>query len=298
MHLRNQTVPSVPQLLRSSEALGWPDIEVRAYQEPVQSDRWAEPVSPDVSIVLLTQGLTYMGECDRESCKGYSLRQGDLMLKAASSLLPDLHWQTLSQEAVHTLRLNLKYSLFARTVEELADRDPAGINLATLAGFQDPLLLHIGLTLAHELESPSPISPLYAQTAAQMLVVHLLRTYALDRVRIAERQNGLTREQVKRVTEYVQAYLTRPLSLEELAGQIGFSPYHFARLFRQKLGESPHQFVLRQRVEHAQRLLKNMDLTLAQVAVESGFADQSHLTQTFKRYTGVTPKAFRRARFS
>jgi AraC family transcriptional regulator len=98
---------------------------------------------------------------------------------------------------------------------------------------------------------------------------------------------------LRRITEYVQAFLTRPLSLEELARQVGFSPYHFARLFRQAVGESPHQFVLRQRVDYAKQLLRNPDLPISQVAMASGFADQSHLTQIFKRYTGMTPRAFR-----
>jgi len=81
-----------------------------------------------------------------------------------------------------------------------------------------------------------------------------------------------------------------------LARQIGFSPYHFARLFRQTTGESPHQFVLRQRIERAQRLLAEGGMPLAHVAVESGFADQSHLTRAFKRQLGLTPRAYRRAR--
>jgi AraC family transcriptional regulator len=81
-----------------------------------------------------------------------------------------------------------------------------------------------------------------------------------------------------------------------LAQQIGFSPYHFARLFRRTTGESPHQFVMRQRVEHAQRLLMQRDAPLAAVALACGFANQSHFTQSFKRQIGLTPRAYRQAR--
>jgi AraC family transcriptional regulator len=76
-----------------------------------------------------------------------------------------------------------------------------------------------------------------------------------------------------------------------LAQQTGYSPYHFARLFRQTTGESPHHFVLRQRIERAQRLLKETDVPLAHIAVESGFANQSHLTRVFKQHRGLTPRA-------
>jgi AraC family transcriptional regulator len=289
---------AAPRLIRSSKPLGWQDIEVQSYLEPAQSDRWTESLSPDITIILLTQGATDLAECDRARCKGLQMQRGDMVLKphaaALQVALPDVRWQTRSPDPVETLRLSLSYALFSRTIEELADRDPARIRLAALVGFQDQLLLQIGLGLARELETPSTISPLYAQTAANMLAVHLLRTYVAGHTSVQERYGGLSSQQMKRITDYVQARLTHALTLDELARQLGFSPYHFARLFRATAGESPHQFVLRQRVERAKHLLKHGDLTLVEVAIESGFANQSHLTQIFRRYTGLTPKAFRK----
>jgi AraC family transcriptional regulator len=64
-------------------------------------------------------------------------------------------------------------------------------------------------------------------------------------------------------------------------------------LFRETTGESPHQFVLRQRISHAKFLLSSPDLSIAQIAVECGFANSGHLTQTFKRYVGLTPSEYR-----
>jgi AraC family transcriptional regulator len=284
---------TAPLLIQSSQLLGWQDIEVQTYLEPAHTDCWVEPTIPDISLILLTQGCTRLVERGCDSCTGVDIRHGDLMLKPAASMTPELRWQSLSDDPIQTLRLRLSYGLFYKTIEELTDRDPARVTLAMVAGVQDPLLLHIGMMLAHELESPSVISTLYAQTAAQMVAVHLLRHYAVAGVVIKEREQGLSAQQLRRITEYVRVYLTRPLSLEELAGQVGFSPYHFARLFRQAVGESPHQFILRQRVDYARQLLRDPDLSISQVAIASGFADQSHLTQIFKRYTGMTPKAFR-----
>ncbi len=92
------------------------------------------------------------------------------------------------------------------------------------------------------------------------------------------------------------AHLSQDLSLDVLAQQVGFSPYHFARLFRQTMGESPHQFVLRQRIQRAQHLLKEADVPLAHIALECGFANQSHLSLVFKRHLGLTPRAYRQDR--
>jgi AraC family transcriptional regulator len=92
----------------------------------------------------------------------------------------------------------------------------------------------------------------------------------------------------------MRAHLDEELTLERLAGETGFSPYHFARLFRQTTGQTPHQFVLGERIRRAQALLSGTDQPLAAIAVESGFASQSHFTQVFRRQLGCTPGQYRR----
>src|SRR5260370_41150018 len=99
-----------------------------------------------------------------------------------------------------------------------------------------------------------------------MFAGHLLGHYTSTAGEIEEVSQGLTRHQVKRVTDFMRAHLSQDLSLDVLAQQIGFSPYHFARLFRQTLRESPHQFVLRPRIERAQHLLKKAAVPLADIA--------------------------------
>lgn len=283
-----------PVLMRSSHALDWRDIEVQTYLEPDAMEGWGEPVSPDISIVLVTQGRVHLTQADCDSCKGYPIQQGDLMLMPAATVVPELRWRSLSQEAVQTLRLKVSQALFYGVAESAVDGDPAHIQLAGIPRFQDPLLMQVCLALKREMESPSPDSALYVQSATQLLVAHLLRHYAQEPVAMPEAAKGLSARQLRRITDYIQAYISTPLSLDDLARQIGFSPYHFAHIFRQVTGETPHQFVLRQRVEYAKRLLHNQDLSLTQVAMESGFAHQSHLTHIFKRHTGITPHEFRK----
>jgi AraC family transcriptional regulator len=137
------------------------------------------------------------------------------------------------------------------------------------------------------------MSQLYAAAAAQMLAAHLLRHYTTTNPRIREYRHKLSSRQLQRLTTFIQAHLDQNLSLEMLAHQIGFSPYHFARIFRQTTGESPHQFVLLQRLTAATRLLKETDLPLADVALRVGIPNQSHFTQAFKRRLGITPHAYR-----
>src|SRR6266487_1708522 len=281
-----------PLLSLSSEEAGWEDLVVQAFHEPVEIEGWMRPATPNITLILFAGGAIRLEQRHVHGpWKRLSIHQGDLILRPGMSY--EVRWKSLSSVLTQTLHVRLSRDLLARTAQEVAGCDPARHPVEEHVGFQDPLLTQIGFALWRELEQPAPAGNLYAQTAAHMLAMHLLRSYTSGASVIEEPSGGLTPQQMGRVLDFVQAQLDHDLSLEALAQQAGFSPYHFARLFRQTTGESPHQFVLRQRIERAQRLLKETDVSLAHVALESGFADQSHLTQTFKRYLGLTPRAYR-----
>jgi AraC family transcriptional regulator len=132
-------------------------------------------------------------------------------------------------------------------------------------------------------------------------MLHLLRYYACSghvAAAIEELPQTLTPQQLDRVSTYIRDHANQELTLDVLARQIGFSPYHFARLFRKTTGETPHQYVRRERLEYARRLLESNELSLAEVALESGFGDQSYFTRVFKRALRITPGAYRRERTS
>lgn len=107
------------------------------------------------------------------------------------------------------------------------------------------------------------------------------------------RNRGLTRTQLQQVLDYIHTHLDRELSLAELAETVNISPTYFASLFKQAIDISPHQYVIQQRVERAKLMLSKTDLAIADIAFQTGFSSQSHLTQQFKRLTGMTPKQIR-----
>ncbi|MGL5924472.1 helix-turn-helix domain-containing protein [Chroococcidiopsis sp.] len=104
---------------------------------------------------------------------------------------------------------------------------------------------------------------------------------------------SLTSTQLQQVLEYINTHLDRDLSLVQIAGEIDFSPTYFASLFKRTTGMSPHRYVIGQRVERAKLMLAKTDLAIANIALQVGFSSQSHLTQQFKRLTGMTPKQIR-----
>jgi len=106
---------------------------------------------------------------------------------------------------------------------------------------------------------------------------------------------GLTRWQVRRVINYIDAHLEiRALRSGELAALIGYSPSYFHRAFSRCMGESPRMFVMQRRVAKAQQLIRDNSLPLCQIAIVCGFADQSHFSRVFHKLVGENPGAWRR----
>lgn len=101
------------------------------------------------------------------------------------------------------------------------------------------------------------------------LAVHLLRNYSSHRPKSIHHAGGLSPTQLNPVIDYINEYLDRELSLDELAAIAQLSPYHFCRSFKQSTGFTPHQYVIRQRVERAKLLLKNGKMGILEVAIAS-----------------------------
>ncbi|HUD92355.1 AraC family transcriptional regulator [Sphingobium sp.] len=105
---------------------------------------------------------------------------------------------------------------------------------------------------------------------------------------------GLASWQLRKVTSHVENRLGRNLSMEELALVASLSPGHFCRAFKISMGETPHAYVIRQRIRRAQTLMLETGQSLSDIASACGLTDQAHLTRLFKRWVGTTPMLWRR----
>ena len=104
---------------------------------------------------------------------------------------------------------------------------------------------------------------------------------------------GLPAGTMRRVREYVDAHLSKSINLAMLAAVAGLSMHHFAREFKQSFGVTPHHYLTQKRVERAQEMLAQTDLSLSEIAYATGFSDQSHLARQFRHILGTTPREFR-----
>jgi AraC family transcriptional regulator len=283
----------------SSRAAGWDALEVYVFHVLREFEGWSEPIEQEADLLLTiggSQRLEYRQVHAHRSWTDVTLRHNDLMLQTITGQPFETRWRSLSVESTYCVAFHLDHDLFARTLEDITGHDPTHLTLIERLGFQDPLLTQIALALWRELQEGAPNSKLYAQSAAQMLTIHLVRHYtSLGEVASKSKESSrrLTPKQLDSVIACIHGHAGQSITLDVMAQEAGFSPYHFIRLFRQTTGETPHHFVLRQRIEHARRLIAETKLPLAQIAQESGFAHQSHFTRAFKQYLGVTPLVYR-----
>jgi AraC family transcriptional regulator len=113
--------------------------------------------------------------------------------------------------------------------------------------------------------------------------------------RLPDRRLGLSKNQLSRVTEFMRDNVDQPIRLPDLARLAGLSSSQFGRAFKVTTGTTPHKWFLDTRIERAKDLLADPHRTLVDIALETGFSEQSHFSRAFRAATGATPHAWRRS---
>jgi AraC family transcriptional regulator len=166
----------------------------------------------------------------------------------------------------------------------------------TIPGFRDPGAASTLMQLLKFAQDALPGDTEQAArcvAAARALLKFETSSEAEEEARVI---SGLAPWQLHRVYEFVDANLSRPLHVDDLASLARLSTSHFSSAFRRSTGESPFRYLRRRRIDHAQQMMLLTNLSLAEISVDCGFADQAHLTKLFRRMVGVCPGAWRRLR--
>ncbi|MCQ8277639.1 AraC family transcriptional regulator [Acetobacteraceae bacterium KSS8] len=161
-------------------------------------------------------------------------------------------------------------------------------------GAPDPVMFHLAQTLLPALASPETASRLFVEYVSLAFYEHIIATYGSLAAAGRRRRASLTSWQVRRVTDCAEATLAASPSIADLARECNLSASHFSSAFRHTFGVTPHQWLLKRRVERAKTMLRNTEASLASIASDCGFSDQSHFSRVFARFEHDTPSDWRR----
>jgi AraC family transcriptional regulator len=167
------------------------------------------------------------------------------------------------------------------------------VELRASRKFANPRLSALVAAVHAEMVAGFPSGRLFLDSLEQAMAVTLVNGHAVRHRPVQLYRGGLGSARLRRIKELVHAKMEDDLSLDEMAQSVGLSTAHFARMFRKSTGETPHQFVLRQRVERAKAMLRAPDARVLDVAVACGFKTQQHFAQVFRDVWGVSPTEYR-----
>ncbi|MEM6840024.1 MAG: AraC family transcriptional regulator [Cyanobacteria bacterium P01_C01_bin.120] len=189
--------------------------------------------------------------------------------------------------------VSLSPAVLQQTLLQIDCLPPEQLVLKPLLLAQDKQITRFIACLLSEIRTGDWGSSLCGESLMTSFAVHLLRHYCTTPIQIHSTNGGLSRDRLRQALEVIHASLDQPLRLDQIADALGLDVYYFSRLFHQSMGVTPYQYVLRQRVEKAKKLLRNRQLSITEIALECGFTSSSHLARRFRKLVGVSPKAYR-----
>jgi AraC family transcriptional regulator len=270
--------------VRSSAGLGWERLYVSTQRELPYRD--AFPGAASHLLILHLDGPVTVRRGRRGLTSARQVPPGGLFLHPAATEL-----DVELGGGLNTVHVYLSDT----ALQTMAD-DGRPVRLKEEFGGTDPLLEQLVLALDGVVRRWEPSGAAYADQLTLMTAAHLARRHSV-RQGVAEPAGGrpgLGDRQFVAVRELLDARLSEPLSLEDLASATNLSVSQFARRFKARTGCPPHRYLLRLRVEQAVRLLRTGTMPIAQIAAACGFSHQEHLSRVIRSQLGTTPAALRR----
>ena len=217
-----------------------------------------------------------------------TLAPGDISLVAMDTAF-DWHWAA----GARSLHFYIPHEALASPALSLFGLEALKVELKSSFQLRDRFLESLARSICWEPKRHNATESLLVETPLERFAKHLVVYHTnVSGKPLPPPPGRLSLARLNGVLEWIEAHLQEPLSLTTLAATAGVDRFWFAKMFHRSTGETPHQYVIRRRVEKARMLMLTTDAPLAEIAFLAGFADQAHLTRHFKRAVGTTPGSY------
>ena len=230
----------------------------------------------------------HVGRPVRLNCHHGTKRHSGLAMHGDIDLIPSgttARWEM--KETDTALVVKVHEQLLGEAAEHCEMRRPGEIR--SQFRLRDSQLEHIAWALLAEVQRGYPSGPLYLECMGMAIAIRLLKSHSTAAEQPVLSGQGMPQHRLRQVQSYIEENLHTNLSLREIAEAVGISASHLKVTFRQATGMPVHQYVIHRRVEHASLLLRQGQLPISRIALDVGFAHQSHLAMHMKRLTGIRP---------
>jgi len=277
-------------VLRTSDGLGWPNINVSVTVTSPYLDLLEHRAIPDLW-VSMCQGAT-------EATIVADGRKYDLICPSGRMCIiaPELSVETNRRSEGKVLHTFVKRAIITEVAGELFERDAKSLEIVPDFGFEDPGLASLLQSLHQSLLEPAGYADLKVEYLVRALAAHVLRKNANLTDLEPSADVPLTNRQIQLVTNYIRDNLPSKILLNDLAALLNLGQTSLMKRFRASFRQTPHQYIMELRVNRARELLEQSNLPIVEIAALCGFADQTHLGVVFRRLVGVTPSQYRRSK--
>lgn len=225
---------------------------------------------------------------------GRTLVRGRVAAGAVQITAPNVPCSAVFESAADVLHLFVPKQVLDECFEDTFGRPYSGeIQIDDPKLVRDPALERLGQALAVSQSEDAMLGKVFTDSVSLAIVSRVISRQFTVPERKTRASSALPSWRLNRAIEYVNAHLSEAIGLTDMANSAGLTRMYFASQFRLATGMSPHEYLLRRRIQHAQQLLLESPYKVLDIALSCGFRSQSHFTTVFKRMVGEPPYCWR-----
>jgi len=267
---------------------------VRRYRFPRVVDGFLVPATAEPLIAAIIAGSA---EFEEREVGGTWLpnrvRRGDLFVTRSTTPY-ELRWRSPLGAELDVIHIHIAVDQCLAAFEMVYKGRASDVEVTEFFG-RDETLAHLSFACAEMLSTGTAANSQRVRAIAHLLAIHIAEKYTNVGSQKSDYRGGLPVVRLRKLEDYVRAHLTEDISIEKLAELAELSSFHFCRVFKQATGMTPLQFVTRERMLKAQRLIRETSRSLIEIALEVGYTSPSYFAQVFRRTVGMAPNEFRNA---